>query len=55
MIFVRGPRPAIMNSEAAARPQKLQKQRQMVHRFGKTRREWKVSTTGLNGVFQARW
>ncbi len=41
----------IMIGEAAARPQKLQKRWQMVHRLDKSRRERKVSTTRLNGVF----
>jgi hypothetical protein len=41
----------IMRSEAAAKPQKLQKLRQMVQGLSKSRREQKVSTARLNGVF----
>jgi hypothetical protein len=41
----------IMSSEAAARPQKVQKRRHMAHRIDKARRESKVSTTRLKGVF----
>src|SRR5215203_349118 len=32
-------------------PQKVQKRRHIAHRFDKSRRESKVSTTRLNGVF----
>jgi hypothetical protein len=41
----------IMSGEAAARPHKLQKLEQMLHRLDKSRRDGKVSPTRLNGVF----
>ena len=41
----------IMSGEAAARPQKLQKLRQVVHGLDKSAGDGKVPTTRLNGVF----
>jgi hypothetical protein len=41
----------IMGSEAAVRPRELHKRRQLVRPLDKSRRECKVSTTRLNGVF----